>query len=258
MKKKILICGTTNFLIANFIRYILYRTKEYEIISVDNLENTDDIKRIYFNKNHNFYIGDYSDLSFMNKLLSLEKPDYIICGEVKYELLVKTAFTLRELNIPVIMLLSLKNEKMNIPVKDIMKQNTTISIPNNFGMRQRPEQNNVAEIIRDFLINKYCLVSDISVPWVYAEDVASLIWYLIDKKINGDIIMPPLGYMSKKDIFNNIKNLYKIDYPCEIVINDEHIVDKYYYSTIEWKPDYTIEEALDKTIRWFDANRWSL
>ena len=255
MKKKILVCGTTDFLMANFIRYLLYRTKEYEIISVDNLEDLNDTNRIYFNKNHKFYIGDITNQYFMERLITLEKPNYIVCGEVKYELLVNTAFNLVKFNIPIIMLLSLLNTDMNIAVKSVMKNYTTLSVPNTFGMRQKPG-NNMAGIIKEYLFNKQTNVSNLSVPWVYAEDVASLIWYLIEKNIKGDIIMPLLGNMSEIEVVNKIEQLYQKKYPA--YITNRLLVEKCISSNIDWVPDYNIEEALEKTIRWFDANRWAL
>jgi nucleoside-diphosphate-sugar epimerase len=273
MKTKILICGSTGFLMTNFIRYVLYRSKDFDIVSVDGLENPKkDIKRIYFNKKHKFYVGDISNKDFIERIICLEKPDIIIYGDeiCDYEFLLKTTLNLIGFGLPIIAILPVApSNDLNLfcsPIKSILIKNghTAIEMPNKFGMRQRPSLlglgSNVAWIIKNYIFEKRAYVSDVKLPWVYAEDVASFMWYVIENMRPEVIKMPPLGFMSEKEIAEKIESLYKKNYL--ISVNKEHskaLVVNYEWDETNWVPDSKdLDSVLEKTIRWFDANRWAL
>lgn len=271
MKMKILVCGSTGFLMANFIRYILYRSKDFEVVSIDNLESLSDSKRIYYNKSNRFYVGDFSDKDFLKKIIHVERPNYIVCGDeiYEYDKLLHTATNLVEFGIPSIMILPVVSSKdpdgMCIPIKKILLNNgqTALELPNRFGMRQKPSTfglgGNVAFIIKQYLFDKAVCVGESSGPWVYAEDVASLLWYIIENKKTGLVQMPPLGFTSEQYIADKIEALYKKGYPIFSQQNSQHLVTDYKWSEIEgWQPDSEdLDSVLEKTIRWFDANRWA-
>lgn len=272
MKTKILVCGSTGFLMANFIRYLLYRSKDFEVVSVDNLHSLNDINRIYINKNHRFYVGDVSDKYFVERIIALEKPNVIVCGDevYKYELLLNTVITLIEFGLPTIIVLPVAPDndpdKMCIPIKNILVKNghTAIELPNRFGMRQRPFPmnfgGNIAWLIQNYIFNKSVCVTDKLLPWVYAEDVASFVWYVIESRRSGIIRMPPLGFASEKHIAEKIESLYQKDYL--IYIREEHnngLIVNYDSDKLDWVPDSKdLDSVIEKTIRWFDANRWAL
>jgi nucleoside-diphosphate-sugar epimerase len=274
MKKKILVCGSTGFLVSNFIRYLLYRSKDYKIISVDNLTDPEDNKRIYHNKNHKFYIGDFSNEAFLYKLIELEKPDVILCTDeiTEYSTLLKNIYILTNLKdrIPIITILpeasnsNLDSAGLDLAAKNLILEsgNKVVELPNKFGMRQKPDSHrlcgNVARIINDCLFSDKVAASTEVVPWVYAEDVASFIWYALE---NDDLeyIMPPLGKISEKEMVTYINR--ELDKNVEVVDGDGSavLISKYDYLPTDWVPDSTnLEEALVKTIKWFNANRWAL
>lgn len=274
MKTKILICGSTGFLMANFIRYVLYRSKDFEIISVDNLYNPNDTKRIYFNRNHRFYIGDFSNKVFMSKLINFEKPDFIICGDeiFEYETLLKIT-SLCEFSIPFIfippMIDSNDKDQICIPIKNMIKRtgNTIIELPNRFGMRQKPYSfrifgSNIAFMMWAYLVKGNGIsVSNLDIPWVYAEDVASFIWYVLENRRTGLIRMPPLGYISEKTIMEKVRLISAADF--QIIENSvgdfDLLIKKYDFDNLDWIPDSkNLESVLDKTINWFNANKWAL
>jgi len=274
MKTKILVCGSTGFLMANFIRYILYRSKDFDVTSIDNLKLIKDTKRIYFNKNHRFYVGDVSDKYFVERIIALEKPDIIVCGDeiYEYEMLLKTTLNLISFKIPIIMLLPIAPDndpdKMGSVIKSILTSqgHTAIEMPNRFGMRQRPllmaVGGNIAWLLRSYLYDKAVSVSNDPLPWVYGEDVASFIWYIIENRQAGVVKMPPLGFASEKYITDKIESLYQKDYLISNDICKEHndgLIVNYEWSKVDWKPDSKdLDSVLEKTIRWFDANRWAL
>jgi nucleoside-diphosphate-sugar epimerase len=105
-------------------------------------------------------------------------------------------------------------------------------------------------------------VSNEAAPWVYAEDVASFIWYLIEQKDfgkNGRIVrIPHLGITSVKlmaEVAQKILGKH-IDY--EIVEPWKQFVLNYECDVkTNWIPDSkNMEESLKKTINWYIANQW--
>lgn len=79
-KKKILITGSCGFIFSNFIRHLLYESKNYTIVSLDNISDLKNLHNIYSNKSHSFYVGDITDKHFVNCVFELEKPDFVING----------------------------------------------------------------------------------------------------------------------------------------------------------------------------------
>ena len=77
--KKVLILGSAGFIMSNFLRYILYRSKEYFFVSIDKFL-TENYHMIYLHRQHNFYVGDACDKDFLKKIINMEKPDSIIIG----------------------------------------------------------------------------------------------------------------------------------------------------------------------------------
>jgi len=275
MRKKILVCGSTGFLMANFIRYIVYRSKNFEIISIDNINRLEDTKRIYFNKNHKFYIGDASDIEFMKKLIYLEKPDFIICGDeiFEYDKLLNTTNNLTNMKIPFIMILPVSPDndpdKMCIPIKNIIIKsgNTALELPNKFGMRQNVSLlksfgSNLSLFISYIYKEKVISATTNKIPWVYAEDVASLLWFLIENKRTGLVRMPPLGYISEFEIVQKINQIIKNDIKIMESNFGENlgVIKTFEFDQIGgWVPDSKdLESSLEKTIKWVVANKWSL
>lgn len=78
---KLLVAGGAGFIGSNFIRYMLDKYKNYEIVNLDkltyagNLENVGDIKK---NIRHTFVKGDICDQKLVEELVKREKVDVII------------------------------------------------------------------------------------------------------------------------------------------------------------------------------------
>lgn len=78
---KILVTGGAGFIGSNFIRYILNKYPNYQVVNLDaltyagNLENLKDIEN---NPNYKFVKGDIGDLEHNKKLLKDEKIDVIV------------------------------------------------------------------------------------------------------------------------------------------------------------------------------------
>lgn len=288
MVKKVLVCGAAGFLMSNFIRYILYRDqdREYKLINIDDL-SVHDMKNVYINRSGDraqFYLGNINDETFMDNVIKNEEPDVIINGinpkrshniVFDHKKILDGLISLSKYNIPMIQLgwpeevdtHGIWNLIRNIVLRDL--GGTYLAIPNCFGMRQKGL---FAGHIQEIIEHNKSLVSPIHLPWVYAEDVGSLIWFLIENGIKGQVKMPPLDWHSLEGMTRMISlalekspqirqsstqlNSYMNSFWEPLVINYHHenggiIAD--------WEPTYKdIEEALSKTARWYNSNRWAI
>lgn len=79
--KNLLITGGAGFIGSNFVKHMLNKYKNYNIVNLDlltyagNLENLSDIEN---NERYTFVKGDISDRTFITNLFEKEKFDYII------------------------------------------------------------------------------------------------------------------------------------------------------------------------------------
>ena len=56
----------------------MYSEKNH-IIGVDKIKTTTSMHNVYFNKSHDFFIGDVTDYNFISKMFLLFKPSKVIC-----------------------------------------------------------------------------------------------------------------------------------------------------------------------------------
>ncbi|PFL59964.1 dTDP-glucose 4,6-dehydratase [Bacillus cereus] len=78
---KLLITGGAGFIGSNFIRYMLKKYPQYQIVNVDLLTyagNLSNLKEISSNQNYKFIKGDISNEIFIDKLFRKEKFDYVL------------------------------------------------------------------------------------------------------------------------------------------------------------------------------------
>jgi len=78
---KLLITGGLGFIGSNFIRYILNKYQDYEVINLDKMTyagNPENLRDIENNPGYKFVRGDICDKTLVTNLASGEKPDAII------------------------------------------------------------------------------------------------------------------------------------------------------------------------------------
>jgi len=278
---KILACGSAGCIVSNLMRYMLYRSKDFEFVSFDKLISPVDYKKVYHHKNHKFYIGDACDKDFLERVVYVEKPDIVVSGlfyhrnspGTEYTSMIQAATNLQAISycdIPVIQVgpptdtdyddVGIYKSIKNILVTDRLPKNVYLEIPNVFGPRQRPLCR-LYMLLYDVLHQRsqYMYAQEENQPWVYVEDVASYIWYVIENNKTGHIRMPALGWMSEVEMANIINEMY--DGRFTVMKNQPFSYSLTEYgkaSRTNWVPDSTsLEDSLRKTIRWYDANRWA-
>lgn len=272
-KKKILLCGSAGFLGSNFIRYLLYRTKEYDIISVDNLYYKNiDYKRIYLNKKHKFYIGNLQDIDFITKLIGFEKPNIIIntinCNNMLHhrkEDSLNIFKNLLKIELPIIQIIpSVFLDKFNLwSINEFSHDNVLfIEVPNCFGTRQRPHFNHPNGLLLQAINNTYrnepIFASKKEASWINANDLASFIWFSIEYNLKGYKKIPIIGKISMYDIALLIENI--CNKKINIIEKEDNIIDYEYipHDIDNWVQDMTLEASLTNTIKWYNVNTWSL
>jgi nucleoside-diphosphate-sugar epimerase len=248
--KKILVCGASGFLMSNFMRYMLYRTKEYAFASIDFLTDPQDFEYVYQNRRHGFHIGDVRDPAFMRKIAHVEKPDFVVCGPsfTAPEDAVASVRAVQEAFDPAAIIHVIPTPEGETRILNtwgcaamaVHPGTTVLSLPRCFGMRDRHTE--FALALKDLITSSHCDKKEGSATWCYAEDVASMIWYLMENpppKYERDVRMPWLGTGALDDLV---------------------AVPGRFPGHLEWcgwQPDSdSLESVVRKTARWYDKNRW--
>ena len=274
--RKILVCGSAGFLMSNLMRYMLYRTKDYEFVSVDILRGRDDSKNVYLNRKHSFHIGDAGDTEFMDKLVWMEKPDIIVIGTTMMvpprsipppahkgirEVLLPTAAACRHAThglysstwkwpyvirlVPDRDVVEMGDRAMWEHVESMVleAQGTVLRLPVCFGRRGNGWFEDALRTIVLGQTHEGWSPDAKRKRYAYAEDVASMLWFLMENPYPKQIIrMPALCYAS----------------PLDMLVEQSDGLGGIEPSTVEgWEPDSKdIQEAVAKTVKWYMMNKW--
>lgn len=76
--KKILITGSAGFIGGHIIKYLIYNTKNYNIVSIDKVTTPKTLNKIYQNTRHTFYLADIIDENIIDRIFQKERPDIIL------------------------------------------------------------------------------------------------------------------------------------------------------------------------------------
>lgn len=79
--KKLLICGGSGFMGSHFVKYVLQKYPDYQVVNFDKLTyagNPDNLKEVEKNKTYIFIQGDIADRLALEKTVSNVQPDIII------------------------------------------------------------------------------------------------------------------------------------------------------------------------------------
>ena len=268
--KKIFICGSAGFLMSNFMRYMLYRTKDYEFTSIDNSKN---VKSLYQHKKHTFHWGDAGNCDLIQALLNIEEPDVVIigttlpfpeyktnCENIKSILLpTATICDHNFLKSPYIIRLvpdmdikcssrALWNDVEAITLK---ANGTVLRLPVCFGRRGKGK---FEEALKNIILQTNKKPDTQYMRVANANDVASLLWYLIENPMYGNVVrMPHLGFSSPLEMVNISVSVHGISYANTNMLGCRSDIQ----NMGSWLPDSTsLEEAVVDTAKWFIMNKW--
>lgn len=274
MKKKILICGASGFLMSTLIRYLIYRTKEYEIVGIDEVVDYGKAKRIYFHKYYRFHFCDIrKDYETLKTIIDYEDPDIIINGI--YTPLIQECSS--DIILPIENLIELSPDTWIINIvplieddrlgyfsvasnKVVENRGTSIMVPHVFGRREDFTPYSLRRIITDIFDNDEIFEETIKIPWAFAEDLASLIWFIIKAEKTGLMEMPYLAKASPVEVAEIVKSEIKPN--IKVSVKHTKTLKEYSYDTSiirEWKPDSRdFESMIKETCQWYSLNRWAL
>jgi len=273
---KVMVLGSAGFLMSNFLRYVLYRDKEkkYGFASVDSV-GAERYKRIYKSPRHAFHVGDATDRDLMKRLFEIEQPDVVVNGvgpflplsSTKRAALAAEAAFLEGRGAPLIQLRpddSIPMEPYRKSYWDVAEgfalesQGACLRLPLCFGMRQR-------EGYPFWALKKAISPPECPQPqapygkvlrYAYAEDVASMIWYLMETRKKGTVRMPALGSASEGQFLQMAK---------EVLGQEHEDADPHLLGPEDpedapgWIPDSkSLKESYTKTVKWYNINRWAL
>jgi len=282
--RRVLLLGS-GFLLSNFIRYVSFRTRnEFKFITVSKFSDRENLnKLIYFNKNHEMITGDVQNVDLVNGVIKDKKPDIIIDGTSTNIKQTKNDYGFRlyeDLKLKLdniynyskqvdkyINIIPLKEKSFDI-CRKVNKNIITVALPNCFGLRQPNDYFGIPHLIKN-LPNE---ATEVCYDWVYSEDVASFIWFLIETRKFGRFLLPNYLKISNLEILNmiikafDIKKDIEVNESLSIKYNNPYFYNMNYSlelfadkSNLEWESDYgDLMVALEKTINWYKANKWAL
>lgn len=77
-QSKILITGALGFLGNCFVRILSYGKSKYSFAGIDKANNVSSLHNAYVSDKFRFHIGDITDKHCLDRIFTLEKPDYVI------------------------------------------------------------------------------------------------------------------------------------------------------------------------------------
>lgn len=312
---KILVTGGAGFAGSNFIRHILKKYPNYQIINLDKLTyagNLENLKDIEGNSNYQFVKGDIADQRMVFKIARNQRLDAIVNyaaeTHVDRSILDPDAFVktdvigtynlleaVKQFSIPKMVQIStdevygsIEKGKFNesSPIEpnspysaskasgDLLCRaySKTYNLPvivthscNFYGPYQYPEK-----LIPLFITN---LLEGKKVPvyghgqnireWIYVLDHCWAIDFLLHKGVLGEVYNIGSGVEKKNlDITNLILKELEVGKEMIEYVKDRpghdwrYAIDFSKLKKLGWKPEYSFDDAIHETIRWYKKNEW--
>jgi len=136
---------------------------------------------------------------------------------------------------------------------------------NNFGMRQHPEKLIAKIIVRCLSDKSFTLFKGGAVRgWIFVIDTCSALKTIMDKGIDGEIYhVPPTTYLTVPAVATRILKLMGKEHLFK-GFEGERLKDDERYAldgskmtdNLKWQPQYTFDDGLLATIKWFEENQW--
>ena len=268
---------------SNLMRYMMYRTKDYEFASVDPLRRKEDQRNVYMHRRHSFHVGDSGDPEFLDRVVRVENPDIVVVGTgtptpadshwpVVKDIVLPTSSVcdLHHIHgyrivrlVPDFDVADMGSRPMWNHVESMVFDvgGTVLRLPVCFGRRGHGL---FEQALREIIPGR---CPDGWEPdkgrrrYAYAEDVASMLWFIMenpdvhapmDPSVPNMVRMPAIGYAS----------------PAEMVAMAHPILGWGGHNRLSaqsqeepmlpnWVPDSKdMADAVLKTAQWYKMNRW--
>lgn len=278
--RKILVCGSAGFLMSNLMRYMLYRTKDYDFASIDPLRREEDQRNIYMHRRHAFHVGDAGDPEFLDRVMRIENPDIVVLGTgtpwpacsngaIVEDIVLPTAAVCDLCRIrgyrtirlaPDFDVDDMGSRPMWSYVESMVRDagGTILRLPSCFGRRGNGL---LEQAFKAILLGKDGWEPGREVRrYAYAEDVASMLWFIMEnpdacsQDAPGVVEMPSLGYASQADLVQMSHPILGWG-PESPTRGDERCRPG--SGLPGWMPDSrNMLDAVLKTAKWYSMNKW--
>jgi len=274
---KIMVVGAAGFVGSNFCNWLMLHTK-HDIVGVDNMSTFPDLlnlEPVIRSKRFDLNISNGFDDDIMERLVGVEKPDYIINATVSgvYGVLLHKCIVGAVENNPVKKIISLTNmhdsfweaydtspeslsEYLNSAAPAIVAR-----VCNLYGPRQ--EGSRVVPRAIFSLLNGEAPSHDVSTriqSWMYIKDAFKAVLALLNDGVPGTIYDVDSHYMlSDYGMVNKICDIMGFEHPDFECANKERSVSSLTVDVRElgWEPTLGLEESLEHTICWYNTSKWA-
>ena len=310
---KLLVTGGCGFIGSNFIRHMLNKYPDYEIVNLDKLTyagNLDNLLDLEDNPNYSFIQGDICDPQIVNKLM--KSVDHVVHfaaeshvdrsiedGSVFVETNVLGTNTLLQsaLEYKIKKFVHISTDEVYGSTKsgsfketdiltpsspyssskagsDLLAQSyyITYGLPviitrctNNFGPYQYPEKL-IPLFVTNLLENKKVPVYGTGTnvrDWIYVLDHCKAVDFVLHSGAEGEIYNVGGGNEKTNiEITHRILKLLGKDESMMEYVKDRPGHDFRYslncskLNKLGWEPEYSFEEALEATVKWYTEYKW--
>jgi dTDP-glucose 4,6-dehydratase len=272
---KLLITGSTGFIMSNFIRKVVYH-KKYQISSIGRMKQINDI---YQNKNHEFHIANINEQDTFKTICKIENPDIIIhaaeddnylnniinihnvlnyCVNNNTKLIYLSKCNLQPIDQSSVSKLTVENIinlnsqytnlKFNVlkltSVYGNRQYKSTISNLINCALNQIPFASNESEMEEKDLLNVNDVVSAINIIIDNWQDNKTYNVSSNQKLYNIEIANKIIS------LTNNMTMSFANNQSINIDVDSSAIRE------LGWSPEVSFKDGIASTIQWYKNNQW--
>ena len=273
----ILVTGGAGFIGSNFVRYMVEKYSDYHIINLDALTycgNLENLKDIEDKDNYTFVKGDIRDKAIVNELV--EKSDYVINFAAESHVdrsIADPEIFIKSNVLGTQVLLNAAKEHgvekyIQISTDEVYGTGLPVNITrcsNNYGPYQFPEKLiplMISNALEDKKLPVYGDGKNVR-DWLHVHDHCSAIDLVLheakpgevyniggnNEKQNIEIVKLILGELGKDESLIEFVT-DRLGHDRRYAIDSTKIQEE-----LSWKPEYTFEVGIRKTIQWYLDNQ---
>ena len=277
---EIFVAGSAGFIGSNITNYLIQNHPKISVASLDNLQSTG-LERlmpsIQSKNRHTFYLADLKDQKIVSKAVALEQPTTAIyCAftpsisplenvvnalgflDATKDIIKKVIFTGSIAENPTfwgalerILIEAIKA----VPWVDLI-QWAFLKVMNLFGPRQRSDADAaLSRLLKDIFAGKPVdKLPDDQYDWVYVKDYFNNVMKFVEKDhFESGVYQVSSGNVASMQSIHSFLNKLIYDSQRELIVRGASNTD---VDSMEWVAPRPLEEAIEHTAAWYDANKW--